>query len=597
MWLARFWKHEPILILLVVTFLLFAGLYSVVIPAFESPDEPGHFYYVVHLVKTRSLPIQRIGELGEAHQPPLYYLVAAIAALPADLDNPAGAFRGNPQFIWAGQGGNDVNAGLHNSIETFPYEGQALALHLARGVSVLMGLITVVFTVLIGWKVFPDYRVVGFLAGALVAFNPQFLFISGSVNNDNLLVMVATIAWWQVLKTLKHPNRWQEWLYLGILIALGILTKLSGFVIGLVAGCALIVSTFQQRSLKVFMYGVLMVLLPVALITGGWFVRNQALYGDPLGWTTYSQVFAVNLRHRPLQWEDLHRFFLTQFRSFWGVFGWMNLSAPGWFYQFFQILCLLGLIGLGASALQGRFAKLSASQRIGLSVLTCSILAQEMYMIAVITQCNPSCYQGRYLFPVIGPLAIVISFGLVNFLPRRVHPLMAFGLGAALMSIAGFMLFGVIAPAYKTPTLPKWQLWFVPNRMDVAFGDMFRLRGYELRVDTYNSQAALTLYWQASRTPDFNYSVFVHLIDESGEIVGQKDHAPGESISYPPVVWWPGDIIADEHNILYKMVSGTGTYRFRVGVYNWVSGERLPAMIEGRFIGDFIVLDQTMVLH
>ncbi len=70
MWLARFWKHEPFLILLVVTFLLFAGLYSVVIPAFESPDEPGHFYYVVHLVKTRSLPIQRIGELGEAHQPP-----------------------------------------------------------------------------------------------------------------------------------------------------------------------------------------------------------------------------------------------------------------------------------------------------------------------------------------------------------------------------------------------------------------------------------------------------------------------------------------------------------------------------------------------
>ena len=104
----------------------------------------------LHLRQTYTLPVQRIGDLGSAHHPPLYYLIASIISAPADVNDPTGAFQANPDFIWAGQGGSDVNVALHASAETFPHHGQALMMHLARLASVLMGLITVALVIAIG---------------------------------------------------------------------------------------------------------------------------------------------------------------------------------------------------------------------------------------------------------------------------------------------------------------------------------------------------------------------------------------------------------------------------------------------------------------
>jgi len=588
---SRMWMYLSASILL-LAFVLLAGTYSVITPAFESPDEVGHFLYIVHLVETRSLPVMRVGELLEAHQPPLYYLFAAVAALPADLDDPTGMFEPNPRFRFAAQGRNEVNIASHHSAETFPFQGQALALHLARGASILMGLVTVALTIVIGWRVFPHRPVIGLLAGALVAFNPQFLFISSSVNNDNLLTMVATIAWWQALRILERPGRWQQWVHMGALVALGVLAKLSAAVIGLVAGGVLIGCALQRRSLKLFVCGALAVVAAVIFIAGWWFARNQALYGDPLGWTMYKQVFAVNLRDSPLEWGDFRAFLSIEFRSFWGVFGWMNLPAPRWFYQAFRILCLSGLLGLGVFALRGQFSELSGFQKASLIVLAFAALTQEAFMIAVITGCGGSCYQGRYLFPVIGPLMIIVSLGLIGPLARHSASLFSCGLVAMLLGIAVFIPFRLITPAYETVSLPKWRLWFVPYKAEFTFGDMFKLRGYDLHVDT-KSRVTLTLYWQALRRPDFNYSVFVHVIDGSDQLVGQKDHAPGENLGYPPIAWWPEDIIADEHIIELPSQLASGTYRFRVGVYDWSTGERL-SVLKRDHIGDSVILAQAL---
>ena len=41
---------------------------------------------------------------------PLYYVVASLAVLPANLADNTGAFRLNPQFIWAGMGGSKADA-------------------------------------------------------------------------------------------------------------------------------------------------------------------------------------------------------------------------------------------------------------------------------------------------------------------------------------------------------------------------------------------------------------------------------------------------------------------------------------------------------
>ena len=576
---------------LALAFALLAMLYSVVTPAWEAPDEVGHFDYVAHLLTERALPRQRVGELGEAHQPPLYYALAALLASPADLADATGGFRLNPRFMFAGHGGKDVNISLHGTAETFPFRGQALGLHLARLASGLMALVTVLLTVGLGWRLFPQRPLIGLLAGSLTAFNPQFLFISGAVNNDNLLVAAATGAWWQLTRALQRPEGWRSWVAVGLWVGVAMLAKTSGLMVAVGVGVALAALGWRRRSLRLAVRAGAAVALPVLLLTAAWFFRNQVVYGDPFGWGMYQQLGYGDVQPAAFGWAEARDYFTVQFRSFWGLFGWMNIPAPGWFYGLTLLLVVVGLGGLTWRAVRGRTDELQAETRLGLLVLAGIVLSFELMMTAITTRCDPSCYQGRYLFPVIGPAMLLLSYGLLNWSPRAA-PLVAGGLALVLASLAVFMPLGVIQPAYQSPTLPKWRAWLIPLPTDVTVADMVDLRGY--RVDTGGSHVTLTLYWQTRRTPDFDYSVCAHLVNEANDVVAQADHAPGEQAGYPPRRWQPEDLVADEHIIQLPPDLPAGVYRFRVGMYNWQTGQQLPLSSGDTPLGTFLILDQPL---
>jgi hypothetical protein len=360
----------------------------------------------------------------------------------------------------------------------------------------------------------------------------------------------------------------------------------------LVAAIVLLTLAFRCRK-RGFVRNALALAAPVAIVTGWWFVRNQMLYGDPLGWNAFRQVYSVVFRNDPLEANDLQHFFTVQINSFWGLFGWMNVYAPSWFYTAVRVLGLLGLLGLGAFTLR-RYFKLSAVQRSALALLVLAIVAQESYMLLSITRMDASWYQGRYLFPIIGPAMVLTSVGLANLVPRRLAAPFGGGIVLILAGIAVWMPVSVIGPAYPSVPLPKWELWFVPHKTAYTFGSLLELKGYEIETQPDASHINLTLYWQAAGKPDFDYSVFVHMIDESGQMVAQKDHAPGTEQDYPPTKWWAGDIIADEHIITPPSQPDRGTYSFRVGVYRWDTGERLQVQSEAEHVGDHIVLEEKI---
>lgn len=341
----------------------------------------------------------------------------------------------------------------------------------------------------------------------MVALNPQFLFISGSVSNDNLLAMVVTIGWWQILRATDHPERLRQWTYVGALVGVAFLSKvLGGLVLGFVTAVVLVVCAVRRRSVGLLVKRAGVAIAPALAIAGWWFARNQVLYGDAMGWRTYQEVFAANLRHRSLRWHDLSEFASVQFRSFWGVFGWMNVDAPNWHYWIFGVLCALGLAGLVAVAVRDRRAQRGMT-KCGLpaiGVLGVAVLAQEAYQLAVITGCNESCYQGRYLFPAIAPLVVLLSWGLTSLVPKKSRGALGLAVMAITVALAVFALAGVTSPAYESVPLPKWRLWFVPNRADFEFGDMFRLVGYDVSTGDETSTVALTIYWQRLQPPDFN---------------------------------------------------------------------------------------------
>jgi 4-amino-4-deoxy-L-arabinose transferase-like glycosyltransferase len=429
-------------------YLLCAITYSVVTPAWEAPDEVGHFDFIRHLRQTKTLPDIRTAVPGEAHQPPLYYIVATLFTLPANTETPVGAFVPNPDFVWHNEGGTDVNAGLRSTAHTFPYQEQALALQLARLTSVTMGGLTVFFIIKTGWLVFPNQPQIGLLAGALAAFTPQFLFISGAVNNNNLLILATTGACWQLVKALKQPQQWQQWLAVGLWLAAAVLSKLTGAAVGITAVFTLLLCAITARSWGLLLGGGAGLALPPLLLSGWWFVRNQRLYGDLLGLRIYEQIFAVNVRQAALQWSDLPEFAQVQFRSFWGMFGWMNVTAPDWFYTAVKLLLLAALLGGLLFIMRRHHVDLSRFQKQALAVLGAVSLAQEGIILYTLTRCKITCYQGRFLLPALVAIMLLVSIGLLQLVPPHWHFHILKVALLTLVGIALFMALGVIRPAY-----------------------------------------------------------------------------------------------------------------------------------------------------
>jgi hypothetical protein len=104
------------------------------------------------------------------------------------------------------------------------------------------------------------------------------------------------------------------------------------------------------------------------------------------------------------------------------------------------------------------------------------------------------------------------------------------------------------------------------------FGEVARLLGYRLTPQA--SGFALTLYWQAEQPDGVDYTVFVHLLDENGQLVRGQDNQPVGG-SYPTGIWEPGEIIPDEYALDTNDLP-PGEYRLEIGLYVLATGERLP---------------------
>jgi len=105
-----------------------------------------------------------------------------------------------------------------------------------------------------------------------------------------------------------------------------------------------------------------------------------------------------------------------------------------------------------------------------------------------------------------------------------------------------------------------------------SLGDQITLLGYDLvpQVDSL----ALILYWQANVSPRVDYTTFVHLRNESNQTIAQKDSPPASG-QYPTSLWDSGEVIVDKTSLPLDNVP-SGTYTLAVGLYDPVTGERLP---------------------
>jgi hypothetical protein len=119
--------------------------------------------------------------------------------------------------------------------------------------------------------------------------------------------------------------------------------------------------------------------------------------------------------------------------------------------------------------------------------------------------------------------------------------------------------------------------------INAMLGDVARLLTAEADRGTLRPGETLriTFRWQALRPVQNRYSVFVHLVNASGQIVTQDDSEPARG-SRPTTNWTAGEVISDAHALTVPADAAPGEYRVLVGLYLPAANERVPVAQSGR---------------
>jgi 4-amino-4-deoxy-L-arabinose transferase-like glycosyltransferase len=558
--------------LILAVYFVLGAIYAVTNPLWESPDEIHHFPMVQYLqTHGLQLPSQEAGTVGlwqqEGNQPPLYYLLGALLISPIDTSDINHVMRVNPHadigIIRPDGNGNRLVHPPQISLS-----GSVLATYVLRFFSLLLGAGTIYISYRTALLLFADKPEIALGAAGLSAFIPMALYISASVNNDNLSNLLATTLVFLLAKLLleKSSPRWKDYILLGLLTGAGLLSKLNiGLLIPIVA-LTLLVLSFRQRDWRPFVFGGLVSGGLTILIAGWWYWRNLQLFGDVTGLSRFLEI--VGKRPEPATiaqlWTEAEGFF----RTYWGLFGSITVPMPDALYFAFNLLGGIALtagLALGAKLLVER-----KGQRLGIALL---LLWPLLVFLALLqwTSTTPAS-QGRLMYGAISTISLWMATGFV-WLPAKIR---SWAIGITVLSMAfisAIQPFVTIMPAYAVHPANENQAITQFRSEDGAISLLdVRLPNEPVQTGNYvEFEADFALSDVTSR----NWSIFVHLVSPEGILLAQRDVYPARGFmatsDYAAGFAWENPIAIQ----LRPTTFAPTTAEIRLGFYDVLTGERM----------------------
>lgn len=550
-------------------FVILSVIYSLVTPVFEAPDESRHFAVIDHIRRTGGLPVQRPGEespwLQEGSQPPLYYILAVAATFWIDTSDLPQVLRHNPHaFIGQPSAQDNRNLVIHSERESFPWRGTTLAIHVIRLMGALMGLGTLLCVTAVAREVALGQEGIALLATTLAAFNPMYLFISASVNNDNLVTFLGALGLLLSLRLWSRGLSFQHALWLGLTIGAASLAKVSGLVLIPLALAAVGVVAWRDRAWRQGIAVGTTIIVLVVITAGWWYLRNKLLYGEWLGlWTMIMSVgprfgAPVSLLELLPEWQGFRY-------SYWGVFGAFTIILPDWLYRAYDLLLIIAAAGLLWEVVQrlrrpGRFDLSWVIEDYGDLVPFALIALQIGVTLAGIIRWTSltMASQGRLLFPAMGGIATLMAVGLARVLRLSFNESMqqyaqAF-LSLALFVVAALVPFAVIAPAY-TPPQPVTEAdipegaW-IPADRRVRFGGQVELVGMQVGAGPVQpgDRLEVTVWWRAIAPMRIDYTAFAHVYGLGHVKLGEVNRYPASGW-FVTSQWRMGDVWRDTFRV------------------------------------------------
>ena len=153
------------------------------------------------------------------------------------------------------------------------------------------------------------------------------------------------------------------------------------------------------------------------------------------------------------------------------------------------------------------------------------------------------------------------------------------------VSAADQMPYAPIAKIKIPVTRPSPDELSAAQPAQILVGDTFMLAHYALQADRATNRVHLTLYWQSIARSESDYTVFVHLLDSSGDIIAQRD-LPPRGGTYPTALWDPGEIVKDAYTLEIP-AAARPPFSLAIGMYSPLTQKRLPVGSRDHLIINF----------
>ncbi len=530
--------------------------YGALNPLGEAPDEADHYAYAAYIGHEGGLPTSTT--MTQAKHPPLYHLLAAGAASWTGMD--FSFLRSNPD-VGLTADATAPNFFIHTALESWPWRGGALAMHLGRIVSILAALVTTLATYGLGRAMWPRRPHLALAAAAFVAFLPEALFIGASMSNDMLAAMFITLALWAAWRRDSLGA-----LLGGVCMGLAALSKVS--TVGLWPIACLIILGVPCPTRRSFGQAVLASLIALAMISP-WLWRNWRLFGDPLGWPVV--LATIDKRQGPLNGPALLGLARGWFFSFWGKFGGAGqLALPVPLYVLWGTV--LAVAGAGWLRWLARRRRAQAGLLAETSPIDIVILvgAPVLAVLSILSYSRIALGtdQGRLLFPALAPLALLITAGLAAWVPEGHAPLALSAWGGLMGGVAiAALITGILLPFAPPPAQAIESPQASP--LLASFGPGLRL----LAAQPGTAVDQVTLYWQAGAPIKEDLRTALRLLDRDGNLLWEWKRSPGAG-RYSTDRWSVGPVLADVYRLPAEQLARAA--RVELGVYAFPDGKWMP---------------------
>jgi len=292
-------------------------------------------------------------------------------------------------------------------------------------------------------------------------------------------------------------------------------------------------------------------------------------------------------------------------RSFWGLFGWLNLPYPTWVYLALRVVGAFVALGLlfhlaretraGAARPATRFTLRVPHVFLTLWLLVLTISWLRFMRVAPAAQ-------GRYFFAALPTLALLWTFGWTGWGSRCGHRI-----GWSVTSARGLLTlatpFFLIQPAYRPPPMsvpeagtnavvsPTSHSLFLAGNAEIQLqyavalydGQQEQASETDHRVPTVfpGDEVRVDLAYLTNAPLTDDLSLFIHLVDGTALTVAQLDTMPGGGLR-PTSGWQPGRLLLDSYTVVIPVTAHTpNRASWQVGFYDHRSGERLPQVDGG----------------